>query len=349
MLWPLALCAVTGGILVMPLLPAILEWRRKTDASPLRIYRKDEGDVRHFARTFRQFVRDNMGEALQQAAADGEPRAGTVGAALRYQVVGRDGRPELAATETALKSTERMLLSSSALRLPPYWLFKGDLYCEGVVYGSEGSIYRAILAGGDIRLAESSTVLRWLHTDGSLFLAPGCTLYGRASAEDRIVLATNARFHRLHAPIIMVGDEGGGSQDEPAASPAPPGPRSRWLVRGDVELPPGTCYDGDVVASGNIWIGAGTRITGSVKSNRHLRVERGCILQGAVVAAEDLRLGPDCRVKGPAVAEATLEVQTGSVIGSKSKLTSVTAPHIAVAPGVAIHGTLWARESGRTA
>ncbi len=349
MLWPLALCAVTGTMLALPLLPAILEWRRKTDAAPLRIYRKDEGDVRHFARTFRQFVRENMGEALRQATADGEPRGGTVGASLRYHVVGRSARPEWTAGEVALKRTDRMLLSPASLRLPRHWVFKGDLYCEGAINGGEGAIYRAILAAGDIHLAESSTVLRWLHTDGSLFVAPNSTLYGRASVEQQVVLGSNCGFHRLHSPRIVIGAEPMRTATPMELLEARPGPRSRWLVRGDVELPPGTCYDGDVVASGDIWIGEGTRITGSVKSNRHLRIARGCVLQGAVVAAEDLRVGPDCRVNGPAVAEGSLEAESGAVFGFPEKLTSVTAPRITVAAGAVIHGTLWARESGRTA
>src|SRR5947208_3936046 len=52
---PLALTAATGGMLAWPLTPAILEILRRKDAGPLPT-RKDDGDIRNFARSFRRYI-----------------------------------------------------------------------------------------------------------------------------------------------------------------------------------------------------------------------------------------------------------------------------------------------------
>ena len=52
---PLALTAATGGMLALPLTPAVLEILRRKDAGPLPT-RKDDGDIRNFARSFRRYI-----------------------------------------------------------------------------------------------------------------------------------------------------------------------------------------------------------------------------------------------------------------------------------------------------
>ena len=56
----LVLCAATLLLGLLPFLPALLEWRRKTDVAPLRIARERDVDIRHFARGFRTYIQSQL-------------------------------------------------------------------------------------------------------------------------------------------------------------------------------------------------------------------------------------------------------------------------------------------------
>ncbi len=42
MIWQLAFCLICSTVLVAPFLPALIEWREKTDAAPLRVVREQD-------------------------------------------------------------------------------------------------------------------------------------------------------------------------------------------------------------------------------------------------------------------------------------------------------------------
>jgi hypothetical protein len=57
-------------------------------------------------------------------------------------------------------------------------------------------------------------------------------------------------------------------------------------------------------------------------------------------------IGPGCTIRGPLVCEKTIEIDAGTVLGSDSAETTVTAVEIRVCEGAVAHGTVWARELG---
>jgi hypothetical protein len=297
----------------------------------------------------------------------GELRDGTP-----YQWIGKDSPEALARADFHGGGPKRITLVACPLTLPEEAKLPMELYAGEALRGGRRCLYRAVLGEKGIRLGAESVVLRWLHGEAEVEVDRDCALYGRVSAEQYLRLAPGCRFERLYAPRIEFGGEGlateagapkawGRSPGEvteeagamgggvPALHVEATGARSdtRWLATGDLEIPPGSILRCDVVATGRLQIGAGTRIVGSVKSHLGLTIGEGVRVEGSVVSASGMHLKADCLVDGPVIAEREVVIETGCRLGAPEAPTTVTAPHIHVAPGVIAFGTVWAREGGR--
>ena len=336
-LQPLALIAATSAFAALPLGPALLEMRRTRDAAALPI-RRDDDNIRNFASTFRAYSRVHLERAAQQATfADC--------AALIFH------KGEFLEFQNADSETVRgVVLCRGDVDLGHNVAFRDDLYCGGTLIGGARNVYRSILGEEDVCLGESSHVSRWLHAAGSISLGTGCKLHGRASAEFIIYLRPGCTFRRMHAPLMAAVREELdrkpsrhttiATQEEPGVSRFP----SR--LDGYFYLPAGARHEGSVIARGKVFLGAASHLAGNLKSHQDVRVSEQVEVDGSVVSTHSIDLGEDSFVRGPVISERKVFVAAGAQVGSPECLTTISAPHVTIAPGAIIHGTVWARESG---
>ncbi len=341
----------------LPLLPSLLEWRRRTDVKPLRVVRGADVDIRHFATAFQARVTGQLGEALAMCGAGGGPVEGRFEDGTPYVVLPDDAAPRVTVPPAGPISCPAMTVGAGRLELPARAIFPLEVYGGGDVEVGAGTVCRAVLAGGDLRLGAGCWSLRWLHAKGSLAAQESCALHGRASAGTALRLEPNCRFERLNAPRVAFGTPSGA----PVAPAAPalepwtakevPGlvedAAGRWLVRGRLDVPAHRRVASDLVVTGELVIGEGTRVAGSVKSHGDLRLGAGVVIEGSVVSWRDLVVGPDCRIGGVVVAERDARLGRGVEVGSAARPTTLTARCLEVEAGSAVHGTVWAHGGGQ--
>lgn len=346
----------------LPFVPGWREIRGRRDVHPLRVTRASQVDIRHFAHRFRAFLLERCRAALESARAGGGAREGTLVDGTRFMVVPSGGRPALDPAER--DRCERLLMSPGDLDLPDGFVHTTEVYAGGDLRAGEGSVYRAALADGDLRLGADSASLRWLHAGGGLTAGPRCFLGGRASADGRLTLAPGCRFERLSAPEIAFGEgKDGAAGPHPPPAPPPPDPErealqpervphlcdrrgGRWLVAGNLDLGPGRLIRADLVVLGRAVLRRGSRLEGSLKSRGRLVLEAGATVTGAVVGEGDLVVGEGALVAGPVAAEGTVLLQRGAVVGAPATPTTVLAGTILVEPGTRCHGTVRAHRRG---
>jgi hypothetical protein len=63
----LGLVLVTGALVMGPLVPGLMELRRRRDVTPLAVIADYERDIRHFARGFKAYVRQQLASGLPAA------------------------------------------------------------------------------------------------------------------------------------------------------------------------------------------------------------------------------------------------------------------------------------------
>jgi hypothetical protein len=352
-LWFLLLSGLTLALALLPFVPAIVEARRQTDATPLRIALDNDGNIRHFARRFRDYLQAQLSGSTTVGFAGDLSLMGHLQDGTPFVKAKGDVDPVLPPYGQEERLSQKILIASASLSLPDRTAFTQEVYAVEPLFGGAGDIYRAVLGEKDVFLARGSMVLRWLHTEGKVQVARESVLYGRASSEQIIRLAETCRFERLNAPCIEFGTVAPAPAPEDEDRPHEPWQPAnadvagrRWRVRGDVEIPAGSRFDGDLVVTGRLRVGTGARITGSLKSHKDMHLDTGASVVGSVVSARGLSIGAGCHIAGPVVAEQEVVIHTGAQLGTEAHPTTVSAPHIRATAGVGAHGTVWARDGG---
>ncbi len=344
-----ALILFVSLMLMLPLVPAFVELRRKSDASPLNVVQQHAGEIRHFANSFRTYIQV-LEPTLQQCVASGATASGVLSDGVEYLALGRGDDSQTLPIQQPGAVCSVTIAAGSALVVPAEITFLRDIYAGGQFRGGDSNSYRAILGEKDVHLGHSSRVSRWVHAVGEFSAEHGCELSGRVSSDSRIRLQAGCNFLRLNAPQIDTGPvmSGGGptrlnSEDDTNAGS---GVAQRFLYDGDFAVHAGEVVTGSIVARGKLHIGAGARICGSVKSVGDMVLGTGVSVQGSLISGKQMFIGTDCAVNGPIIAERALRISAGTRCGSLQHPTTVSALRIQAEPGVAVFGTLWAREHG---
>ncbi|HXZ34135.1 MAG TPA: polymer-forming cytoskeletal protein [Terriglobales bacterium] len=342
-----ALCLLTGILFVLPLLPAFREMQLSSDAAPLNVIQQHAGEIRYFADSFRTYLQP-LDAILQECASSAHSVSGVMPDGTEYLVLG-SGNDILALPLGKRDQLGHVLLASAGdLTVSANSIFSRDIYARGRFVGGPNNQYRALLAEYEVHLGQGSSIMRWVHAGGELSAESACQIYGRASSDRRIRLATGCTFLRLNAPGIQFGDS--------PANPAPPihesspSPSSitsdRSLHDGDFEIHPEEVFRGDLVVRGRLRIGSRSRVYGRIKSGKEMVVESGAQIAGSLICATKLLIGPDCTIRGPVISEREVHIEAGTSCGTADAPTTVSAPRIDVRAGVVVFGSAWAREHG---
>lgn len=356
---PLLFFASTLALFIIPLLPALIEWRGRSDDQPLQVVRGYDGDIRYFAVRFRQMLDDTLPGLTQGRIAAGTPVEGRLGRDT-YQLLAPNQQPTFGPLEDMSQSTNRMILGSGSLTLPGGFFFEKEIYAFGRIMCGSRSSYRVLLAEDVIELAGDCDVVRWAHSNTCISVGQMSRLYGRISADQEIRLERDTRFVRMFAPKIHFGPSI--SVHRPDVAPPDlartpfPAPDSlldstseRWLIEGMLNVPAASFHAGNLVVENNLSIAEGTLIQGDLKSGADLRLGANVQVLGAIVADGNIHIGPGCRIAGPIISEGRITIEAESCIGTQDQPTTIAAHEIHIEEGVLAHGSVWARELGYVA
>lgn len=340
-----ALVVLCGVVFLLPLIPALVELKREEDGLALKVIQEHAGEIRYFADGFRNYIKA-LEPTLQECLVSGGTAKGRMPDGAEYLVLGRREEAPLLPLEQRDEICPVVLATRADLVLPSATTFSRDIYAGGGFIGGIENCYRAILGDKDVRLGRGSRVMRWVHAVGEFRADEGCQLYGRISSDSAIRLHTGCSFLRLNAPRIETGpatrteDQGKRTSSRPLNLP-------RMLYDHDFQIGAGNEFVGDLVVRGRLRVGAGARVWGNVKSGGELIIERDVLVSGTLISATRMHIGLGCTIRGPVIAERELEMEAGTRCGSPECPTTVSAPNITSAEGVAVFGTLWAREHGQ--
>lgn len=304
----------------LPLLPAFQEWRGDMPG-PLAIPAKHDGDARHFANRFREYVaidsqRPALGTTAEQFVTDGPPL--------------------------------RVFVASAPLLIDQDWVSPGDIYAAKSVRGDGGVKMRGLLAEENIVLGERAEVRRWIHSGNDLEVGASSALSGRASAEGLLRVGEGTSFEWLSAPRIEFG-----RVSDVSSGPFLAGQTTESVVAGrpkkvdgDLEIAADSTFDEDLVVTGTLRIGPRSVVTRSLKSHGTLVMGDDVSVRGSVISSGDVIAGDRCTVGGIVVAERSVRLGSENRVGTERVLSTVSAPRISVAAGSVVHGTVWARGAG---
>ena len=341
---PMVLMAITGGMIALPLAPAILEILQRRDAGPLPL-RKDEGNIRNFAHALRHYIAPVQSHLLDCAGRNTIEESRLPDGAYALLV----GKPGI--YDVPEEQSKTLILFAKPASLRDQMIFGKDIYAADVLRGGRQNIFRAVLADKDVILAEESQILRWLHANGIVFLGRNSSAFGRLSADKAVHFSSGCGFERVNAPTVITLDDAlHSSESQPTIVRSlriQEGKLGRSRIRGEIHLGPDEMFLGNIIATGAVRIDEGTRIAGSAKGHKQILLGERAEVGGSLVSTGDIRMGPNCLVRGPVLADGEIRIGSGTQIGAPGFPTTISAPRIRVAPGCSFYGTLWARAGGR--
>jgi cytoskeletal protein CcmA (bactofilin family) len=328
----------------LPLLPALRELLRPTDASPLMTVGRDNADIARFARHFRQFAERQVQALLP--ADDATARL-------------PDG------TELVRVTSAADLLRAQGHRLvvldQPIPLLDGaeyllEVWARSEMTGGSGCVYRALLGDHAVHLGPRSVVLRWVHAVGVLRVGKESHLYGRASSESGIVLDRAVGFDRLGAPVVAAGESAPAAMPlrDPGMLTFKPPETSRRLgpllrIEGDCTVPSGSVLEGDVVVAGRLRVLEGARLAGSLKAHGAIELHPNVVVEGSLVSRKEIVVGTNCWLRGPVISEEHLHLGRGTTVGTPNAQTTVSGRTVSLAMGAVVCGHVVTQEGGQTA
>jgi hypothetical protein len=358
------LVLLTVSVLALPLLPALREWMRPSDIVPLRIDEADALDPPYLAHSFAAI----LAKAVQAGASH---LRGCDIVRVVQEVQSVQGTAALAPlpllpAEMRAGQSDRLWHIEGEAQLTERTHFYAEVSASGALRTAQHGVYRALWSGGTLTLASLGTVLRWAH-GRDVHVGGGCHLAGRVTAQHALTLAPGCDFMLLHAPRIGFVEQEECPQEHSKEPPQVHTPAAALPCRPVAEWPPGTVWNstvrrafarsalqleaqrswrGDVVCLADMVLGPHCRADGSLKARRSLRLGAGCHVSGSVVAEGAIYLEAGCTVLGSVLSETAIFVASGCTIGAPGCLATLTAPQIQIAPGVTVHGTVWAEEKG---
>lgn len=347
-----ALLGVTIVWVALPLLPALRELLSPSDVDPLRMVGRDNADISRFARHFREYMQGNLDRLPPDTGVGdyfGRLPDGThfVRVSRLPNVLDRGAVPD--------GSHDRVVILEQPVDLAGHERFRLEVWARSVLNGGPGAEYRAILGEGPVRLGTESVVWRWVHTTGLLRAGDGCALFGRTSSETGIRLGRDVGFERIGAPWIVAGEREAPSPPIIPSDLVPFEPPPEASVRGDhlrVEgnliMPPGCIWDGNLVVTGTLRIGKGSVVRGSVKAHEGIEVGAGGAVAGSVVGRLGVLVGDGAWVHGPLIAETEIVLGPDAWVGSAAHPTTVSGQSVVLHSGAAAFGHVLAAHGGRT-
>ncbi len=333
------------GLLLLPYLPALSEWLRPTDCSPLPMRRDQPNSLTFLADGFRRRLVEQHGvdlDALRQAGDDYDiPLSKALSAGCDLRKLPPPQQKELA---RAMSKANHIVVLRGSTSLGARSRVRADLYVEQDFKGGAGMQLRACLAEGKIMLGEKTEVQRWLH-GRQVSLMSDARVGGRVTAEQIIRFAPPARFERAGAPSIVFGDAGLAPKPVPMPKPVASrqvldgnaqighdsAPAGDYVVRGDCRVAERLELEGSIKSHGQLHVGAGARIVGSLSARKNMKIGAGSAILGPLIGFEDIVLGPNCR------------------IGRPGAPTTLVCNRLYIAPGCIVHGVITTHEIARFA
>ncbi|HWC15932.1 MAG TPA: hypothetical protein VG498_02930 [Terriglobales bacterium] len=340
-LGPLALTACTGGLLALPLAPAVRELISKRDARPL-VTRKDDGRVSNFADSFRSRC-ESIQSTLHQA---GRSQAtGLLECSGTKLFVSAHPGPW-----TGPNHIDVLVICREHSQLPRGFVSTENFFARHGVHAGEASLFRALFGDEEIVLGDGSRVLRWVHAESKLIVGKNSCLFGRASSSHSITLAVGCKFERMHAPAIYTSSDAVATAVRTDASPFSKLARAgigRVRFQGKTRLAAGQQHRGELVVTKALVMEDDSSVLGSVKANAEVLIGRRAEIDGSLVSTKAIRIAPGTFINGPLISEHEIHIGSNVQIGLPDAPTTVSAPRIHLSPGSVIFGTVWARAEGR--
>lgn len=325
-------------LLLLPILFSGLYYKKRK-GEVLFINQDKVRDPRYFGKAFAALVEKNM-----ETAKDGKIR-------LSKEEPYIDGN----AKKDYPDVVEQLVICRGAEFHPPQNKeFSKEIYSEANAFISENNVLRALYSREDIILGNSTEIIRWVDTEGTLAVYDECDLGISATSQTRMSIGKNCKFRRLFAPQICLGQYPGKISD-----PAEGKDKRIYRLAVQTDREKNVRYinkemvnddgvvDFSVLSWKNVSVTERIIVKGDLRSHKGVRLCEGAIVVGNIFAEKDIILEKDACVLGNVFSQGNIHMAQGAAVGKQGTVSSVIARgSITAEPGSFVFGYMSCEKQG---
>lgn len=353
------------GLFALSFFFGIREWLKPKDANPLPVDVEYVRVENYFGTSFRQKMQEWLETAKPMATE--KPLGSPVEAVLQKS----NNERILLMNSGAFgggKIYEELICCEGDLTLDDKSEFQREVYVRGKLTTGDHVQLQAVAGDSDVTLGTNNEVARWVDAVGKLTLRKGCTVHARVCSQDSIEMEPQVHAQSLYAPLIYtsgyrptsnyptmdedVEEVPGGEQAGKAVNAMPANvtrlAADTLLVKGDMELKPGSRVTSNLIVQGTLRSGADCIFIGDLKASR-IHLGARSLAYRNVVSGGDIKVEEGCFIGKTIVAETDVDLAAGTRVGHPGKLSVVSAGNeIRIAGDVGVWGKLAAGRSVST-
>ncbi len=315
---------------IIPFLPGIIEYYRKTDADPLFVAIGYSKDPRYFSTSFKHILANSI-EGLKQGQS-------TVNVKLSKR-------------ETIEITADRIIPSGNEIDHLLY--IKGDLtsgnhvklmmdvFATGNVSLGTDNIVQVLAAEGNVNMAKGVSFKRWVDADGKLDISANCDLGISATSGNLLRIAGNCRFRRLYAmPIVsgiinepLIGDYENIFPANKMIMDISFAREKKTIIEANTEI------NQNMIFIKSVEIRNDCIFRGAIKSYGSFNILENVTICGNVFADGDIRLGNGTVVLGNIFSQGSIFLASGARVGRPNIIKSVIGKkNVTIEKDVIIYG-----------
>jgi predicted acyltransferase (DUF342 family) len=340
----LALIFITVTLFIVPFLPALIEWKQKTDSGPLNVVFYDQTLVDYVLRMFYSYLKNNFSRFFDADPLQYEPTSGILDHKVHYQISKIQGLLELSKSEQINKKSDKVFLLCESTTMPEGVIFTNKVYAKKSLSSGVKNTFNEVVAETDLLLNAGTVIQRMAYSNTQVTVGQDCDFNGYLRAKKEIHFLGNAKFQYIYAPYICFGTVTATAPLFAVDIISEVIPRILkkipFVIRDNSHLA------ASYVAKRSMIIGEHCSLRGSIKSYGRLQIKDNTSIMGAIICENDIEIGDNCFVQGPIISTKTLRIGKNCVMGSKDTATSIIANHIFISPGCAVFGLLLAKVEG---
>lgn len=326
LIWPIVLLALTILIFIIPFVPTIREFLRKTDCKPLDVGHPEQLKPKQWLEHFKTFIHTNFSD-LQNI---------NHSSCFIYP----NNETKTQTNHLTIAINHKMVLSNNIK-------FTNRIYSTEEVITGENNIIQEIFTEGSLTIKQNSNIVKAAYSGSEMIVNRNCHLGDYAIAKQKIVLNENTLFHYLEAPAIyfeicdqnplqMVSFEPSDLKQN----------LSREISWHKYFIKPNSQLQQHLVIKNSLSIAANCNLVGNIKSYKSLIVASNTKIHGALFSKTIIDIANACQILGPIIATKEITIGNNCQIGTPQQPTSIVATKITIGKGTVIFGMILAKEIG---
>ena len=277
----LILVLATGILYLVPLIPALIEWKTKADSAPFQVNFQDRTIVDYCIRMFRDYIDTHFSSLLEEFKGLDIDYEGKHANGDEYYITGKAGNIALSSDDFGHQKTNKVILFCNQGTLPDGIHFENKMYASTTLETGVNNVLHELVAEGDIHLKRGVSVRQLLLSGSSIRINEGCILQGYTRARHTIHFVDSSQFQYVNAAQIDFGDV---FNELPEHAEDVFGVEiGRQIVRDYLVIPSQSRWVNHLVAKEGLTIESHCVITGNIKSHGDVRIESHTSIIGSLI------------------------------------------------------------------